>query len=404
MPYIIFKLIFYAFFGYCFLSVAWLTLLSLSGKYFYKSRKYTNAGLPPSKKIAIIVPAYKEDNVILSTAEHLLALNYPRELYDIHIMADSFQPQTLQALAKLPIYVHEVNFVNRTVTKALNHAFKVIGKPYDVAMISDGDNVPCNDFLQIVNEVFTNGAVAMQGRRVAKNLDSSFAILDACSEGINNHIFRKGPNGLGLSSAVAGSGMAFDFPMLGRLLNSIEAVGFDKVLQLKIMEEGNFIYFVHDAIQYDEKVDSSQAFHNQRKRWISTQFEYLREYFFPAFRQLFKGNVSYFNLVLSNYLILPKGYLFVVLPALVAVSFFVSLPWGLAAAGLLLVFMISIAMAVPKSLVNRQLWTAILSLPKAIFLMVRVLFQMKKTDNKVFIHTTHSKTTVSNLGETNTSK
>ena len=192
MPQLILKVFFYLFFGYCFLSVAYLALLSFCGKFFYRSRKYTGASPIPVKSIAIIVPAYKEDSVILSTVQNLLQLDYPRELYDIHIMADSFQPATLEALKDYPIYVHVVSFTNSTVTKSLNHAFKIIDKEYDIALISDGDNVPTRDFLKITNEVFLNGAKAMQGRRVAKNLDSSFAILDACSEAINNHIFRQG--------------------------------------------------------------------------------------------------------------------------------------------------------------------------------------------------------------------
>ena len=403
MPQLILKVLFYLFFGYCFLSVAYLALLSFSGRFFYRTRKYAKANPPAAKRIAVIVPAYKEDNVILSTVQNLLALDYPRDLYDIHIMADSFQPATLEALKDFPVYVHVVSFTNSTVTKSLNQAFKVIDKVYDIALISDGDNVPARDFLKITNEVFVNGAKAMQGRRVAKNLDTSFAILDACSEAINNHIFRKGSNALGLASPVSGSGMAFEFLMLKRLLSDIEAVGFDKVLQLKILQEGNFIYFINDAVTYDEKVDSSHAFHQQRKRWISTQFVYLRLYFLPSFKQLFKGNFSYFNLVFSNYMILPKGYLFVVLPVLVALSFVVDTSWGLAAIGLWLLFLGSIALAVPRSLVNKQLGNAILSLPKAIFLMLRVLFQLKKAD-KVFIHTPHTKTQVFNPGETNAVK
>ena len=45
--------------------------------------------------------------------------------------------------------------------------------------------------LKKVNDAFMNGAKAIQGRRVAR--DTSFAILDSCSEAVNNNIFRKAP-------------------------------------------------------------------------------------------------------------------------------------------------------------------------------------------------------------------
>ncbi|MDP4218796.1 MAG: glycosyltransferase, partial [Bacteroidota bacterium] len=148
----------------------------------------------PVKRIAILVPAYMEDNVITFTAANLLNLDYPRELYDVYIIADSFRQDTLQALRRLPLYVFEVSFENSTKTKALNEAFKRIEKPYDIALICDGDNMLGKHFLKKTNDAFVAGARAVQGRRIAKNLDTSFAILDACSEAINNHIFRKGTN------------------------------------------------------------------------------------------------------------------------------------------------------------------------------------------------------------------
>jgi len=139
------------------------------------------------------VPAYKEDSIILSTATSLLNLNYPSELYDVYILADSFQLGTLEKLRQIPVHVFEVSFDKSTKTKSLNEGFKRINKQYDIALICDADNVLQKDFLQKINEAFIDGAKAVQGRRVAKNLDTSFAILDACSEAINNNIFRKGP-------------------------------------------------------------------------------------------------------------------------------------------------------------------------------------------------------------------
>ena len=79
------------------------------------------------------------------------------------------------------------------------------------------------------------GAKAIQGRRVAKNLDTSYAILDACSEGINNHLFRKGANGCGMSASIIGSGMAMEYDTVKNILSKVEATGgFDKILQLNL--------------------------------------------------------------------------------------------------------------------------------------------------------------------------
>jgi cellulose synthase/poly-beta-1,6-N-acetylglucosamine synthase-like glycosyltransferase len=220
--------------------------------------------------------------------------------------------------------------------------------------------------------------------------------LDACSEGINNNIFRKGANAIGLSSSVIGSGMAFEFETAKQALAEINAVGgFDKPLQLKIVKQGVTIEYLEDALVFDEKVDSSHAFKQQRKRWISSQFIYLRRFFIPSFRQLFRGNLSYFNLAMANNLVLPRAFLLMILPLLIVISFFVS-SWAVLFSILLLVLYITtMLMALPAELMNRELWIAILRLPKAVAIMFGTLFRMKES-NKTFIHTVHTKTEISN--------
>ncbi len=204
-----FKILFSVLLIYCSFSVLYFFIFSLAATVARK-KDSSNYSLPV-KRIAILVPAYKEDGIILSTAQNLLKLDYPKYWYDIYIIADSFKSATIQQLKKLPVNVIEVSFENSTKTKSLNEAFKRITKPYDIALICDADNILSEDFLRQVNYEFVNGVKAIQGRRIAKNIDTNFAMLDGCSEAINNHIFRKGANALGLSSAVIGSGMAFEF-------------------------------------------------------------------------------------------------------------------------------------------------------------------------------------------------
>jgi len=272
----------YLFYTYCF--------LSLWGNLFYveKYGSHFAPGIP--KRIAILVPAYKEDEIILSTATNLLSLSYPSILYDVYIIADSFKPETLEQLKKLPLQVMEVSFEKSTKTKALNEAFKRISKFYDVALICDADNMLAKDFLSKISNAFLNGARAVQGRRVAKNLDTPFAILDACSEGINNNIFRKGANALGLSSSVIGSGMAFEFCMLKQMMATINAVGgFDKNFTTESCRKNIKIQYLQSALIFDEKVDNSTAFKQQRTRWVSSQFIYLKQFFYLHLQNCLKA-------------------------------------------------------------------------------------------------------------------
>jgi cellulose synthase/poly-beta-1,6-N-acetylglucosamine synthase-like glycosyltransferase len=390
--------VFYIVFAYFAFTVLYLFSLSVSGLLSSRSgRKVMVAGaeLQMTKKIAILVPAYKEDGVIFSTAQNHLALDYPRDLFDVYILADSFQESTLEELRALPVEVLVVSFEKSTKIKSLNEALSRINRHYDIAVISDADNVLARDFLKKVHAAFSAGERVVQGRRVAKNMDTPYALLDACSEAINNHIFRKGPNALGLSAPLIGSGMAFDFSLIRELLKGIDSVVEDKVLQLRIVQRGIFIRYCEDALVFDEKVDSQQAFGQQRKRWVSGQFVNLKEFFIPALRQLFRGNISYFNFAVINNLVLPRAFLFVLLPVLVVAGWLLSPAWGIAASGVFLAYILSLVVAIPRRLVSRDLLSALLVLPKAIYVMAGALFQIKKS-HKVFIHTVHTKTEISN--------
>ncbi|HEV2355200.1 MAG TPA: glycosyltransferase family 2 protein [Puia sp.] len=393
----IFEYLFYFIFFYFAITVFYLFSLSVGGCIF--SRR--PAGISPAggiggkKRFAILVPAYKEDGIIVSTAASHLALDYPRELFDVYILADSFRDETLAELGRMPVEVLVMKFDKSTKVKSLNSALERIPKDYDIVVISDADNVLARDFLRKIEASFDAGDRVVQGRRVAKNMDTSYALLDACSEAINNHIFRKGPNAYGLSAPLIGSGMAFDNAIIRDLLRGIDSVVEDKVLQLRIAQRGIFIRYREDALVFDEKVDSSHAFRQQRKRWMSGQFINLKESFLSSIGQLLKGNISYFNFGIVNNLVLPRAFLFVMLPALVVAGFFISPFCGIAAAVILLLYATSLLLAIPRALVNRDLFSALLKLPGAILVMAGALLKMKRS-HKVFIHTVHTKTEISN--------
>jgi len=89
---------------------------------FYKQRPYPTK--PTLRKIAVLIPGYKEDDVIVEVANEALSQDYPAELFDVVIIADSFLPETILKLNQLPIKVIEVIFEKTTSSKALNKAME----------------------------------------------------------------------------------------------------------------------------------------------------------------------------------------------------------------------------------------------------------------------------------------
>ncbi|AYL95164.1 glycosyltransferase [Mucilaginibacter celer] len=371
------------------IQVFYLLVFSVAG-WLAKTKVYPEASMLGS--FAIYIPAYKEDAVILETAMAALTLDYPAVKRKIIVIADSLQAETIDKLKKLPIELVEVLFDKSTKAKALNTALSQTRRNYDYALILDADNICDKKYLQRMNDALQAGYKVVQGQRVAKNTNTAFALLDAISEGINNHIFRKGHCALGLSSAIIGSGMALDFNLFNEIIPEITAVGgFDKEMELRLLKRKIKFGYAENAVVFDEKTQRAEVFQNQRKRWLSAQLNYLKLYFADGFIQLFKGNLDFFDKVLQT-MLLPRIMIIGILPVLFVLSFLIRpvlspLYWlSLAAAAYTAIFI-----AVPATYRTRKLLGAAGRLPLAFFMMARLFFKLKGANN-TFIHTPHGET------------
>lgn len=344
------------------------------------------------RKMAVLIPGYKEDAVILEAAQDALKQDYPSDRFDVVVVADSFKPDTLESLSKLPIKLIEVSFEISSKSRSLNKAMALLDTHYDLAVLLDADNLMERDCLSRINESAEAGYLAIQCHRIAKNINTNYALLDAMSEEIANSTFRKGQRVLGLSSGLVGSGMAFDFEYFKATMSKIDAIGgFDKELELLIMGDGHSIEYLHDVYVYDEKVQNSEAFFNQRRRWISAQYRNLSQNIFKAFRKLLKdGNIHYFNKVIQ-WFFPPRTIYIITLLSVTLLTFIFSsdeqLQW---AWGITSIFGIaSFLLAIPRFLLTRRTLKALLSLPEAVFIMFKALFSLKGS-NERFIHTQHT--------------
>lgn len=363
-------------------------IFSFSGL-FYKTPELKN-GSP--NKIAVLIPSYKEDNVIIDTAKHNLRQTYNASNFDIVVIADKLQKNTIKKLKKLPIVTLPVNFENSTKVKSLKYAFENLENRYDIVVILDADNHMDRDFLSIINKAFNEGDHALQGNRMAKNMNNSFAILDAMSEIINNHIYRKGCQALGFSSAVIGSGMAFEYNLAKDIFQEMDSVGgFDRELQLKVVEKGHRIKYIETAKILDEKVQKAEVFKNQRRRWLSSQYFYLKKYFKSGMSALFNFNFDYFKFAILNNLFLSHivnfGLLFIVVAFFTLVS--TAVPYFIWIF-LFCINVLSFILALPLKFYNTDVLKAIFKSPHAFLIMILNLFNLRGA-NKSFIHTPHTK-------------
>jgi len=347
-------------------------------------------GASPKARIALLVPAYREDGVIIDTARRLRPMDYPQALWDLVIIGDHLQPETLAQLRSMPLRLVELALTDSTKAKALNAALAQLGDDYDLAVVLDADNVVDPDFLRDLDAAWQQGGRAMQARRVAKNEQTPTALLDAISEEVNNSIFCQAHRNLGLSSRLIGSGMAFDYALFKRLMAENQAVGgFDKELELTLMGSGEVIEYLPDTWVYDEKVSQTAHFKRQRLRWIAAQYHYLRRYWRAALQKLLRGEQMSFVDKTFQHLLLPRlvlvgGAGLGALLALLLAGPALQWAWGLAFGWVALAY----ALATPRRFYRWHTLGALLRLPGIILHMVWELRGVGKANRK-FIHTPH---------------
>ena len=341
-------------------------------------------------KYAVLFPAYKEDKVIVNSVQSFLEQEYPRDKYDIFVIAEDMKSETNKQLETLSAIVIPIQKKYSSKTNELLEAINYIENQklkYDNVVILDADNVVESNYLDQLNNAFYSGCSAIQTHRVAKNIETNTAILDAVSEEINNSIFRKGHTQLGFSSALIGSGMAFEYELFKDCMQHAKHVGIDKQLEILLLKQNIYIEYLNTVYTYDEKVKNNSQFYNQRRRWLSTQFSNLFSGLFSFPSAIFKGNWDYCD-KLFQWMMPPRVILFgsiiIIACILTAINWIMAVKWW----GLFALLCITFALAIPDYLINRKLAKAILNIPVLFILMLFNFFRLRGA-NKQFIHTEH---------------
>lgn len=369
-------------------SVAYITFYALVNV-FSRKKKVSIAGTNgiSQSSFLVIFPAYREDNVILHSVESFLKQDYPTEKYNVVVVSDHQKKTTNDSLSLLSITLLKPSFMRSSKAKALQFAIDNSGDEYDHVVILDADNVVNADFLSKLNTQLSFGFKAIQCHRCAKNSDSSISILDGISEEINNTLFRKSHNAIGLSSALIGSGMCFDYNWFKTNVQKLSTAGEDRELEVLLIQQNVFIKYAEDIPVYDEKVSNEENFQRQRQRWMSAQINCLLSMLPSLHKALFKGDINYIDKTIQQMLI-PRSMLIVFTLALSLLTTAFVPWWCIKWWALFLATALSLLMAIPYKMHSRSLLGTLMVLPKLTWKMLKNVRHIDHK-NKEFLHTNH---------------
>lgn len=368
------------------LSVVYVAFFALVSVFHRKKKENSTYQLKQSSFL-ILYPAYQEDAVILHSVRQFLEQNYPKDLFQVAVISDHMKDETNQQLSQLPITLHTLTFDKSSKARALQYAMQHTEKSYDYVVILDADNVVLPDFLEQLNASCQKGYQAIQCHRCAKNSNNNIAVLDGASEEINNTIFRKAHNTVGLSSALIGSGMCFAFEWFKHHVDLLNSAVEDRELESHLLQEKVYIKFEENIHVFDEKVSNRDNFERQRLRWLNGQLQTLLIMLPNIPHAIATGNINYIDKTIQQALI-PRSILLVLIPIFSLIMLLLAPVWSIKWWALFFVLCISLYIAIPARMRNSTVFGKLTSFPRLALKMLKNLFRLNK-NNKDFLHTTH---------------
>jgi cellulose synthase/poly-beta-1,6-N-acetylglucosamine synthase-like glycosyltransferase len=370
-------------------SVAYVAFFAMISLFYDKEDQFATraAALKDEMtKFLILYPAYNEDRVIINAVEQFLMQEYPTSHYTLVVISDHMKQETNNYLRTLPITLLTPTFEKSSKAKAMQYAINEVQGEFDNVVVLDADNVVRPDFLSQLN-ILCSVYDAIQCHRCAKNANNDVAVLDGTSEEINNTIFRKAHNRLGLSSALIGSGMCFDYQLFKKNVFQLSTAGEDREMEALLLHQEVYIKYAPDIHVFDEKVSNQDNFQRQRMRWMTAQIQSLLGNLPKIPGAIVHGKINFIDKTIQQALI-PRSILIVLLGGISIMITIIVPAWCKKWWIVLGVLAISLFIAIPSQLRIRS-FSKVLAIPGLVMRMLKNILHIDRK-NTDFIHTEHT--------------
>lgn len=261
----------------------------------------------PTKTFAVLVAAHNEETVVGALVENLLALNYPREMFDIFVICDNCTDNTAGIVRGYEgVFACERTNKNlRGKGYAIEWMLKELWKQpksYDAIVMFDADNLSDPEFLNEMNNDLCNGARVIQGYLDTKNPhDSWITSAYAVTYWYCNRLWQLSRRNLNMANFLGGTGMCFETALLKEMGWGATSLVEDLEFSARCISRGINPVFNYDAKVFDEKPLTFAASSRQRLRWMQGHFTVARKYFFPLlWASIKERNLAKFDMAIYS--------------------------------------------------------------------------------------------------------
>ena len=257
-------------------------------------------------RYAVLIAARNEENVISGLLDSLRAQTYDMSLVTVFVAADNCTDSTAAIARTHGAVVYErFNQLNVGKGYALDFLLQHIGADYpagfDGYFVFDADNILAPDYIERMNEMFSNGHEIVTSYRNSKNFGGNWISAGYALWFLRESRYLNGARTrLGSSAAVGGTGFLFS----QRILN--ESHGWRFYLLTEDIEfsvyhilRGEKIAICESAVLYDEQPTDFRQSCRQRLRWAKGYVQVFLRYGGQLLRGAARGSWSCFDISMS---------------------------------------------------------------------------------------------------------
>jgi cellulose synthase/poly-beta-1,6-N-acetylglucosamine synthase-like glycosyltransferase len=342
---------------------------------------------------ACVITVYKELDIAWPLVKSLLKQRYPH--FHVYLVVDAVEEDTFNEIKDERLTVLKPPRALHSKVASLAFALENMGTHHTHVAVFDPDNLVPTHFLTVLDHYHAAGYQAVQGKRIAKNIDGTYEALDALGEYYYDYTVRNVPFRLGSSSTIAGSGMSIEKDIYAENiveeLRTLEKKGIvvaeDKSLQLQLVKSGYRIAYAPAAIVFDEKISSHEQIGKQRGRWLNSYFGHGLKALEAFFRGVFSLD---WNLVLFSVAIMmpPMVVLVGLTLLLVVLGIILQSPYVFLLTGCLVVFTLTFVLVLLLNRTPQKVIAAMVKIPFFVWGQLNGFLNIRRA-NKDFMATTH---------------
>ena len=241
--------------------------------FFVKAKTYPAAKV--KHRFGIVIPARNEASVIAETIKCILASDYPRELFDVYVVADNCTDNTAELARAAGATVYErfdPDPKHHKAGYALKYLFERImaehPDEYEAFIKFDADNLMEPDYIKRMNDAYDAGVKCARGYSNSKNIDqntvagiSGLWYIRDCRFASN---FR---SAIGQGTMLGGAGMMFSAEIIKKHGWDCLTASDDSEFTMRRLNEDRIkTMYVKDAIVYEDQPSTIKDTFKRYKR------------------------------------------------------------------------------------------------------------------------------------------